>query len=84
MVTITAKISYKGQIVIPKVFRKEYGIDTESDIIMQDTPQGILLQRSTKDIAQEFAKLASQNKKKFVLPPFEEQYELRLKKSGLV
>lgn len=83
MVSITTKIGQKGQIVIPKAFRDEYGLEIEMKITLKDIGEGILLQRPILNIAEEFAKLASTSVKKINLHALEEEYQERMKRSGL-
>lgn len=40
----TAKISEKGQVIIPPEMRKIYSLDVGTEIILTDTGKGILLQ----------------------------------------
>ncbi|MBI1968586.1 AbrB/MazE/SpoVT family DNA-binding domain-containing protein [Candidatus Woesearchaeota archaeon] len=86
MVTVKAKIGSKGQIVIPKILREEYNIKKNTELILRDTGQGILLQRPHLDIAEEFARLARQHGKivKVDVHAIEKQYEERMKRSGLL
>jgi len=86
MVTIKAKIGSKGQIVIPKILREEYNIRKNTELILRDTGEGILLQKPHLDIAEEFARLARQHGKtvKVNVHAIEKQYEERMKRSGLL
>ena len=86
MVTITMKVGQKGQIVIPKVFRDEYGMSMETEVILTDTGDGILLQKPVLNIAEEFARLAQQAHKRIKVDPhlIEEEYEERLRRSGFL
>ncbi|MFQ5712020.1 MAG: AbrB/MazE/SpoVT family DNA-binding domain-containing protein [Candidatus Geothermarchaeales archaeon] len=43
MVELRVKVSNKGQILIPKIFRKKYGINEGQSIIMEPTSEGLLL-----------------------------------------
>ncbi|MBI5392892.1 AbrB/MazE/SpoVT family DNA-binding domain-containing protein [Candidatus Woesearchaeota archaeon] len=87
MVTIKMKVSQKGQIVIPKVLRDEYGINTESEVIMKDIGEGILIQKPIGDIAQGFRSLAQKYKRKInmqqIKRTIDEQYVERLRSAGL-
>ncbi len=81
------KIGQKGQIVIPKVFREEYGLDPKTEVTLQDVGEGILLQKPYVDIVEEFARLARSSKKKAtfdLLHGIEEEYEERMHRSGLL
>lgn len=85
MVSVKTKLGQKGQIVIPKVFRDEYGLEPETEITLKDLGEGILLQRPLLDIAGEFARIAQRSKPrpKINLHALEEEYEERMKRSGL-
>ena len=86
MVTIRTKIGAKGQIVIPKILREEYNIRKNTELILRDTGQGILLQRPHLDVVEEFARLAQQHGKavKVDVHAIEKQYEERMKRSGIL
>lgn len=43
MVELRVKISNKGQILIPKVFRERYGINEEKTVMLEPTPEGLLI-----------------------------------------
>ena len=83
MVSIKTKIGQKGQIVIPKAFRDEYGLKVEMEITLKDIGEGILLQRPILNISEEFAKLATRSVKKVDIHAIEDEYEERMKRSGL-
>lgn len=83
MVTILTKMGQKGQIVIPKAFRQEYGFDSRKQVLMQDVAEGVLIQKPKVDVAEEFARMARKTVKDINLHGIEEQYEERLRRSGL-
>lgn len=43
MVELRVKISDKGQILIPKVFREKYGISEGGPVMLEPTPEGLLI-----------------------------------------
>lgn len=43
MVELRIKTSNKGQILIPKVFREKYGIDEGKPVVLEPTPEGLLI-----------------------------------------
>lgn len=83
MVSITMKVGQKGQIVIPKAFRREYGIETDTEVVLKDIGEGILLQKPYPNVAEGFERLAQQAKGKVSLHAIEEEYDQRLQRSGL-
>ena len=45
MVNIKLRVGPKGQIVIPKVFRKAYGIKEGGEVIVEPTEEGLIIKR---------------------------------------
>ncbi len=43
MVELRTKVSDKGQILIPKIFRDKYGIEAGQSVIMEPTAEGLLI-----------------------------------------
>jgi len=43
MVELRARVSKKGQILIPKIFRDKYGIEEGQSVIMEPTSEGLLI-----------------------------------------
>ncbi|MEM3516417.1 MAG: AbrB/MazE/SpoVT family DNA-binding domain-containing protein [Candidatus Bathyarchaeia archaeon] len=43
MVKLKIKVSNKGQILIPKIFRDEYGIEEGGQVIIEPTVEGLLI-----------------------------------------
>ena len=43
MVKLKVKISGKGQILIPKILRDKYGIEENGSVILEPTPEGLLI-----------------------------------------
>ncbi len=84
MVSVTTKIGQKGQLVIPKILREEYGMEIDTEIVIKDVSEGILLQKPQSNIASQFAKIAGTTKKKINFKALEEEYEERMKNSGLL
>ena len=86
MVSFKVKIGQKGQMDIPKPFRDEYGLEAETEIELKDLGEGILLCKPHRDLAAEFARLAKTAKKNgpVNIHAIEEEYEERMKRSGLL
>lgn len=72
--------------MIPKVFRDEYGLDVEAAVELRDVGEGVLLHKPRLDVAAEFAKMARGAKKSgsVNIHAIEEEYEERMKRSGLL
>lgn len=83
MVSITMKVGQKGQVVIPKALRREYGIEANTEVVLRDIGEGILLQRPFPNVAAGFERLAQQAKGKVSIHAIEEEYDQRLQRSGL-
>lgn len=50
MVELSSKVGKKGHILIPKIFRKKYGIQEGKSVKMEPTTEGILIKgRPTPD-----------------------------------
>ena len=43
MVELRARVSRKGQILIPKIFRDKYGIEEGQSVIVEPTAEGLLI-----------------------------------------
>lgn len=49
METISSRVTSKGQVVIPKKFRKKYGISTSSEVRWIEQDHGVLLVPESED-----------------------------------
>ena len=49
MVQLTVKLGPKGQLLIPKILREEYKLFPGKDVIMKDTPGGVLISKPQID-----------------------------------
>ncbi len=67
MVIASTKMGPKGQVVIPKLFRKEYGFVPGSSVQLLDCEEGILIKRSKQEGVDIFLELSQQAKEKGVL-----------------
>ncbi len=84
MVTIEMKVGAKGQVVIPSVFRQEYGILPGEDILFKDSAEGLLLQKQKKNYTEIYKLLAQKAKDiKKKKNTYEEQIEERTKRAGI-
>ncbi len=83
-VTIEMKVSAKGKVVISSVFRREYIILPEEDILFKDTSEGLLLQKQKKNYAEIYKQLSERaktiKKKRYT---YEEQIEERTRRAGI-
>ncbi len=57
------KMGPKGQVVIPKMFRDDYGLMPGHEVVMDDTGEGILIKKPASNIA-ELARLIAKSGKK--------------------
>ncbi|MDO8428786.1 MAG: AbrB/MazE/SpoVT family DNA-binding domain-containing protein [Candidatus Diapherotrites archaeon] len=57
MVEITMTVGPKGQVVIPKVLRDEYGILPNDKVIVKESPNGIIISKPKLDVANIFREL---------------------------
>ena len=82
MIKQQMKIGPKGQVVIPKVFRKSLGITTGSNVVFELKKEGILIEKSTRNVVEIFEKIAKSGKSKAFEPGkyYEEELEHRWEK----
>ena len=74
------KIGPKGQVVIPKVFRKALGLHPGSKVVFTLREEGILLERPREDAATVFKEIADSGKSVKVKPhEYIEELEKRFK-----
>lgn len=83
MVETTVRISEKGQIVIPKLLRDEFGMQPGTKILVKEVSEGVLLKKA-KDPLEIFRRLAKEFKgKKLSIPTIEQEYEERARRAGI-
>ena len=80
MVSIEMKVGPKGQVVIPAVLRREFNIYPGKKIIIQESPQGLLIKNQTPDPLKLFELIAKKKKTKINLHAIEDELEERWKK----
>ncbi|MBI2583254.1 MAG: AbrB/MazE/SpoVT family DNA-binding domain-containing protein [Candidatus Aenigmarchaeota archaeon] len=83
MVEIRTKVGIKGQVVIPKVFRNEYNINSGSSVVFREEEGKLVIAKPRVDVVGILRKLP---KKPFVLRPdesYEEEIRERLKRAGI-
>jgi len=74
------KVGPKGQVVIPKVFRKALGLHPGSKVIFTLREQGILLEKPREDATTAFKEIAESGKSVKVKPhEYAEELEKRSK-----
>jgi len=84
MVSISTRLGPKGQIVVPKAFRDEYGFISGEEVLLQDTTAGVLMTKKKIDLvhlAREIAVSIPKNPKGNITHSIYEEYEERWKKS---
>ena len=90
MVELKVRISSKGQIVIPKIFRDSYKIYPEQEVIIKGEEKSIVIKPVNDDIIdflQRVSEEAARKRKgkKLIVDPhyIYEQYDKRAKRAGL-
>ena len=92
MVELKVRLGPKGQIVIPKIFRENYKLYPNQEVIIESDKEGVLIKKQDEDIVEklrEIAKEINKGKKRGKLSAkkmkevFYEQYEERARKSGI-
>ncbi len=63
MIKEERKVGQKGQVVIPKTFRKNYKIKPGTKIIFEATEEGIKIQREEEKTEEVFKEVAETGKK---------------------
>ncbi len=59
MVKLKTKLGPKGQVVIPQMLRKSYGLVPGGDVIMEDSERGILIERPAEDPIKRMRQIAA-------------------------
>lgn len=80
----TVRVGEKGQILIPKLLREEYGILPGQPAQLKETPEGLLLTKMQQDPIELLRGIAKKLRmKKIDVHALEQQYADRLKRAGL-
>lgn len=58
MIEEERKVGPKGQVVIPKTFRKSFKIESGSHVVFEVTDEGILIQKPTEKTEEVFEEVA--------------------------
>ncbi|ODS37549.1 MAG: hypothetical protein A7316_09305 [Candidatus Altiarchaeales archaeon WOR_SM1_86-2] len=82
MIKQQMKIGPKGQVVIPKVFRKLMGVTPGSTVVFELKEGGVLIEKPTTNAVEIFDRIAKSGKHVEIEPhkPYEEELEYRWKK----
>ena len=77
------KVGPKGQVVIPKEMRKEKNILPGDEVLLELSEEGILIEKSKRDIIADFERIAKSGKSIDKIDPhaYEEELEERWRKS---
>ena len=76
-------IGPKGQVVIPKMFRKYTGLQPGSKVVIELVDHGLTLEKPRRDVVDSMRRIAHMGKQVKISPhEYEEELELRWKKSG--
>ncbi len=74
------KIGPKGQVVIPKVFRKSLGLHPGTKVVFTLREEGVLLKKPRKDVIKVFKEIAESGKSVKIKPDeYVEELEKRFK-----
>jgi len=83
MVRLRMKLGPKGQVVIPQIFRKSYGLVPGGDVIIEDTEKGVLIERPIEDPIKKMREMAAKGRQLSKIESnkdWEEELEERWKK----
>ncbi len=86
MVELNVILGLKGQVLIPKILREEFGLVPGKEVVLKEAENGLLIQRPTVDPVAVFKELAAKHaKKKFKIDvhAIEKEYEERLRSAGI-
>lgn len=80
MIREEMKIGPKGQVVIPKVFRKSLGLHPGTKVVFTLREEGLLLKKPRKDVIKVFKEIAESGKSVKIKPDeYVEELEKRFK-----
>lgn len=80
MIREEMKIGPKGQVVIPKVFRKSLGLHPGTKVVFTLREEGVLLKKPRKDVTKVFKEIAESGKSVKIKPDeYVEELEKRFK-----
>lgn len=58
MVEVVTTVGPKGQILVPKILRNEYGIDPKDKVVLKEEKEGILIKKQHTDAVNVFRSIA--------------------------
>ena len=58
MVEVVTTVGPKGQILVPKILRNEYGIDPKDKVVLKEEKEGILIKKQKADSVSIFRSIA--------------------------
>lgn len=70
MVKLKVRLSEKGQIVIPKIFRQTYKLIPNQEVLMSDEEDGVLIKNLDDDVVGKLKEIAEVAAKKRKGKPF--------------
>jgi len=62
MSELTMTVGPKGQVVIPKGLRDEYGISPGDDVLFDGVEEGVIIRKPIRNVAKEMRKIALSGK----------------------
>ncbi len=82
MIKQQMKIGPKGQVVIPKIFRRHIGINPGSTVVFELKKEGILIEKPSENVVDIFDKIARSGKhtESELQESYEEEIEHRWEK----
>lgn len=84
MTDTVVNMGEKGQILIPKLLREEFGLLPGQPAVLQETEEGVLVKRIKQDPVKLFESIAKKaNIKAKKIESVEEQYAERMIKAGI-
>lgn len=85
MVEALVKLSRKGQLVVPKLLREEFGLLPGREVALRETAEGVLISRPRGDPVAVFRELAMKSRLRRLPKPhaIEEEWAGRLRRAGL-
>lgn len=77
---LETKVGPKGQVVIPKRFRDEFGISPGDEVVVKDEEDGILVKKPSVDAVGVLRSIAKRGKSVKIAPhAYEKELEARWK-----
>lgn len=84
MTEVVVNVGEKGQILIPKILRDQFGILPGQPALLKETEDGVLVRKITEDPIKVLEEIAKRAKvKKVNVHAILEQYEERARRAGI-